>query len=53
MFPSEPSYFSRYHFYPEIPIEVSVPDVRGSTNYISEHCILESLYYGDVAQINK
>jgi hypothetical protein len=47
--PSEPSYFCRYHFYMEIPMGVSIPDVPWWTNYISEHSILESLYYGDVA----
>jgi hypothetical protein len=49
--PSEPSYFHLYHLYPEIPMKVSVPDVPGYTNYISEHPILESLYYGDVARL--
>jgi hypothetical protein len=51
MLPSEPSYFYRYHFYTEIPMDVSIPDVPGCTNYISEHSILESLYYGDVARL--
>jgi hypothetical protein len=51
MLPSEPSYFRYYHFYPEIPMEVSVPYVPGCTNYISEHSVLQSLYYGDVARL--
>jgi hypothetical protein len=51
MLASEPAYFSSYHFYPEIPIEVSVPGVPGCNYYISEHSILESLYYGDVARL--
>jgi hypothetical protein len=43
---SESRYFCRYHVYTEVPMEVSIPDVPGCTNYIS---ILESLYYSDVA----
>jgi hypothetical protein len=51
MLASEPAYFSGYHFYLEIPMEVSFPDVPACTNYISEHSILESLYYGEVARL--
>ena len=33
-------YFCHYHVHTEIPMEVSIPDVPGCTNYISEHSIL-------------
>jgi hypothetical protein len=49
--PSESSYFCRYHVYTEVPMEVGIPDVPGRTNYISEHSVLESLYYSDVARL--
>jgi hypothetical protein len=49
--PSESSYFCRYHFYTEIPMDVGIPDVPGCTNYISKHSISELLYYGDVARL--
>jgi hypothetical protein len=50
VFLSEPSYFYRYNFYTEFPMEVGIPDVPGCTNYISENSILEPLYYGNVAR---
>jgi hypothetical protein len=49
--PSEPCNICRYHFYMEIPMEVSVPNVPGRTKYVSEYFVLESLYYGDVARL--
>jgi hypothetical protein len=30
--PREPSYFCRYHFYTEIPMDVGIPGVPGCTN---------------------
>jgi hypothetical protein len=48
---SEPSNFCRYHFHMEIQMEVSVLNVPGRTNYVSEYFILKSLYYGDTARL--
>jgi hypothetical protein len=51
--PSEPSNFCRYHFHMEIPMEVSVSNVPGRTNYVSEYFVLRSLYYGDIAGLRE
>jgi hypothetical protein len=50
MLPSETSNFCRYYFHMEIPMEVSVPNVPRSINYVPEYFVLKSLYYGDIAR---
>jgi len=50
MLPSVPPNFCRNHVRFEVSMEVSVPDVPGCINYVSEYFVLESLYYGSVAR---